>query len=151
MVLTFHLWAWRHRVTNDKPVCCVSRVFHEFLLNHRIPEMILHAPAIITAPLATPEQSSSACRHWSRTRFSPKWTGSNTSFKHVISANRRSSLQTRGSLLSAVELSWVKTRATLPAQRRKASGVPTAKHVIFKNLDLPKSRPRYKICVDELK
>ena len=113
------------------------------------PEMILHAPAIIAAPLATPEQSSSACRHWSRTRFSPKWTGSNASFKHVIWANGRLSRQTRGSFLSAVELSWVDTWAPLPGQRRKESGVQTVKHVNFKLHVLPKSQPRYKIAIVE--
>lgn len=64
--------------------------------------MILHAPTIIMVPLATPEQSSSACRHWSRTRFSPKWIGSNASFKHVIWANARSTSNNR-LFLSAVE------------------------------------------------
>lgn len=58
------------------------------------PTTILHALTIIMVPLATPEQSSSACQHWSNTRFFfSKWIGSIKSFKHVIRASARLSLQ----------------------------------------------------------
>lgn len=79
------------------------------------PAMFLHAPTIIMGPLATPERSSSACKHWSSTRFSPKWIGCNASFKHDIWANARSSLQ-REALTVSRGAHGVNTQAHLRAK-----------------------------------
>lgn len=86
--LPYRWWPWAH----DECAWCTMYVINSSW-SISAPRAILHALTIIMVPLATPEQSSLACQFWFYTRFSPKWIGSITSFKHVIWANTRLSLQ----------------------------------------------------------